>query len=91
MVTVVTFLVSTHPQNCPAALLPPYDHRYRRRILPIAPAAPQPPPPRSFRLTTTGSATPTAAAAPLLTYDHRNHHRILDIAPAAPQPLPPRR
>ena len=84
-------MVSKPPRNCPAAPPPLYEHCYRRRILSIAPAAPQPqpPPPRHFCHMTTATAAPTASAAPLLPFNHRYRPHILTIAPDAPQLPPP--
>ena len=47
-----------HTVTATAAPLRPYDHRYRRSILTIAPATPHPPPPRCFHHMTTATVAP---------------------------------
>ena len=81
-VTVVNFLVSTHPQNFPIAPLPPHNDRYHHRVLAIVPVAMQPQSPRCFCHTTTDTAITSSPLRP----SHRICHRraIYSIRPPLP-------
>ena len=83
-ITVVTFFVSTHSQNCPNAPLPPYDNHYRHRILTIVSVAPQPPYDHHYRRPNRHSCAASAIRTPLPLSHPYHFSRCTTSAAAAP-------